>query len=524
MKSKKLIPLFLSPVCLLMLTGCFDIIHINSGSSSAGNNSTTPHTSSENGSQPGISTSQGGNDDKPVIQDSQDYLNFWNPNTEITLSINMTSAAANFMNSYQSDHGDSLYHDYYVPCTVNLTINGKTTIFDEVGIREKGNLSRNQFLDNGHFTTHSLAHFKLNFTETFDGDEYTTVNDLKAFKHTWSNASERDERKHRTLFDMEKIDIKWNRNNDETNSKQAFALKTFRDNCVLAGHDTLGKVKLSVGNDTPIAVTYEIMECIDSVFIKRHFNAAKADGNLYKCSYTSMGPANLSNNHKSGNYIGIEDNKTNYHPIYDLKTNKKKGTHDVLKNFITLVNDKSSASDYKTKLEKAFDIKGFMMYESIAYLLGNFDDMRNNSNNYYLYFESGTDIAHVIPFDFDRCFGTGSEGRQDYMTSFSPESTKMQCTGDWQSMNLYWRTICQNTSHSNIERIEEYRAMYQANIEKVLNNGAISTSTFASYVNSFPQSYRGNPSGAGEGNTTYENYLNKKISAIKSNCPDYNIN
>ena len=153
--------------------------------------------------------------------------------------------------------------------------------------------------------------------------------------------------------------------------------------------------------------------------------------------------------------------------------------------------------------------------------------MRNNANNYYLYFESATNIAHIIPYDFDRCFGMGSEGRQNYMTSFSPESTKMQCNGDWESINLYWRTICISTNsesgHNNVERIEEYRALYQKNIEDLLNNNKVSASTFTSFVNSFPSAYRGNPSGTGNGNTSFSNYLSLKIAAINENCPNYDI-
>ena len=161
------------------------------------------------------------------------------------------------------------------------------------------------------------------------------------------------------------------------------------------------------------------------------------------------------------------------------------------------------------------DINGFMKYEAIAYLCGNFDDMRNNANNYYLYFASETGLAYFIPYDFDRCFGAGAEGRQDYMTDFSPESTKMQCNGDWQSINLYWRTVCKNTSHTSIEQVEAYRALYQKNIEDLLNNKIISNESFSSYVNGFDESYDCNPNGAGNENISFSGYLSKKIKAIK---------
>ena len=525
MKNSKLI--FLTSTCLLALSGC-NFLSVSTISNSENTSNTTSQTTSEQPNSSNTTTSQSTSSETPgeetVIKNSQEYLNFWNPSTKLALDIQMSAQAAEFINQYQSNHDDSTYHDYYVPCKVVLTINGKSTTYDEVGIRQKGNLSRTNMLDNGNFSLNSLAHYKLSFKETFDGDEYSDIDALAPFKKIWTDSAAKKERKNRTLFDMEKIDIKWNRNDDETKSKQAYTLKMFRDNGVMAGHDTLAETSLSVTGKGPVKTTYEILECIDSVFVKRHFGESDADGDLYKCAYTGMGPANFTK-YTIGKEVGVEDNTKNYHPIYDLKTNKKKNTtHQSLLDFIAVVNDKtSSASAFKEKLEKAFDIKSFMMYESIAYLAGNFDDFRNNANNYYLYITNTTKKTYFIPYDFDRCFGAGCEGRKDYMTNFSPESTKMQCSGNWQTINLYWRTVCTSSSQNSIERVEEYRAMYQKNIEDLLNNSTISNDSFTSYVNSFPSEYRGNPNGAGDENTTFSNYLSKKIAAIKSNCPDYNI-
>ena len=121
------------------------------------------------------------------------------------------------------------------------------------------------------------------------------------------------------------------------------------------------------------------------------------------------------------------------------------------------------------------------MYEAIAFLCGNFDDFRNNANNYYVYISSIDNIAYFIPYDFDRGLGAGAMDHQNYMTDFSAESTKMQISGNsaWQTCNLFWRTICQSTDsasgHKNVARVETYRKQYQTNIEKLLNDEIIST-------------------------------------------------
>lgn len=541
MKKENAYKLFLAPMVILLTVGC-SMSNRSKGSSykesSSASSDTSTSTSENSNSSSKTSSSSSSYEDSssepyipgdPVLADSEKYQEFWNPSSKLSINIELSREAAEFINDYQYNHDDSTYHSYYVPCTFTLVMNDEEYVFEEVGIRQKGNMSRDHCLIDGHFHLGSLAHYKLSFKETFDDVEYDEIVPLQQFKKTWDDNADRKNRKKRTLFDMEKIDIKWNRNNDQTRSKQAYALKLFRDNGVLAGHSSLADTFISITGDTPINTTYEVLECIDSVFIKRHFDEPRADGDLYKCTYTNRGAANFSSSYKVGDQIGVEDDTKQYHPVYDLKTNKKKNTtHTGLLNLISVINDKkSSASEYASKIEKVMDMQNFMMMESIAYLLGNFDDMRNNANNYYLYIASTTNIAYIIPYDFDRCLGAGAEGRQDYMTSFSPESTKMQCSGNWQTISLYWRTVCTSTSsssgHANVERVEKYRALYQSNIEYLINNRILSYDTFSAFVNSFPVDYRGNPDEAGYDNTTFADYLQKKIQAIKDNTT-YNIN
>ena len=94
------------------------------------------------------------------------------------------------------------------------------------------------------------------------------------------------------------------------------------------------------------------------------------------------------------------------------------------------------------------------------------------------------------------------------------------CRGGWQTLNIYWRTVCtssdSNSGHANVERVEAYHAMYQKNIEDLLNNGDFSDNTFADYVNAFPLEYRGDPAGAGENNISFADYLSRKINKIKT--------
>ena len=535
---KKIIPLTLSSLFVITLTGCSLLnIHKNDNSQSSNDESSFSsdnQSSSESQSSSNKESSSSINHDEidyhsdPMLVNSLEYEEFWNSSTELHFHIEMSQEAAEFINNYQSNHNDSTYHDYYVPCTFTYSMNNEEYVLEEVGIRQKGNMSRTTILRDDNLSLDSLGHFKLSFKQTFDGDEYDNIPELNQFKKVWDDSSAKKVRKKRTLYGMEKIDIKWNRNHDDTKVKQSYMLKTFRDMGVIAGHSTIADTTLRISGKEGINTTYEVLECIDEVFIQRHFKEEYASGDLYKCAYQNA-PANFSSSYKVGNQIGVEDNTKNYHPAYDLKTNKKKNTtHTNLLNLIKVMNDKTSSADaYKTKISQVMNMESFMMYEAIAYLCGNFDDMRNNANNYYLYFTSVTNYAFIIPYDFDRGLGTGCENRQNYMTNFSAESTKMQCSGNWQTLSIYWRTVCTTTDKSsgyaNVERVEEYREMYQKNIETLLNDRIISGKSFEEYVYSFPSSYRGNPNGSGDGNTTFDNYLTLKIQSIKDNNKNYDI-
>ena len=47
----------------------------------------------------------------------------------------------------------------------------------------------------------------------------------------------------------------------------------------------------------------------------------------------------------------------------------------------------------------------FLKFEAVSYFLGNPDDLRNNYNNYYIYFNKSTGKMIFIPYDLDRCLG-----------------------------------------------------------------------------------------------------------------------
>ncbi len=460
-----------------------------------------------------------------ALSNSQEYLTFWNPSSTLSFSISMSKDVAYKISTLQNN-STSIYADYYFPCSVTFTVNGIENVYEEVGIRMKGNTSRREFVDsNGNFT--DKCHFKLKFNETFDGSEYLEVSELQDYYHEWTDTNARKTRKSRNVFDMQKLNIKWNKNYDATLVKEAYAYKVFRDNGVIAPRMTISPTSISTldGNNVVDTIngTYDIIEEVDDILISRYFSKEKASGDLYKLSWS----ANLSSNDSVGSEIGVENFKTNFHPKYDLKTNKKKSNHEDLLNFIKVVNSSTSdRSTYKTQLEKVLNVKNFLNLEALAYLIGNPDDYRNNMNNTYIYFDSVNHKCHFIPYDFDRCFGIGVDWNPDgeWLKQVSPFSSKQKGNNNSnQSNKLYLKTVIGSLSKDNGTVITEYLTEYANNIKDIIQNNKISVESFTSYVNSFPQSYRGDPNGTDlnktddvKTNISFKDYFEAKVTTTKS--------
>ena len=106
----------------------------------------------------------------PKLAASEEYKNLFTPSNLVRFNITLPLESARFINTYQSNHDDCYYHDFYVPCTLTYTIgNSEEITIEEVGIRAKGNMSRTTFLEDDKMVRSS--HFKLKFDETFDDDE-----------------------------------------------------------------------------------------------------------------------------------------------------------------------------------------------------------------------------------------------------------------------------------------------------------------------------------------------------------------
>lgn len=437
------------------------------------------------------------------------YELFYNPKNKVDIELDFTNEVIYKLAQYSDDEYKK---DMYHPVDVTITINDKEYFFEECGARMKGNTSRNpNFVDEDGFI-HGLVHFKISFNKTFDDPE-----DNDYYIRTWENDELREERKDRRFGGAKKFDIKWNKNYDHSYTKQMYAYSAFREENIFAENNNLVKTTIKTESDSETAI-YLAQECIDKEFLKRRFSKDEAKGNLYKSTYTSMGPADLTSD--SIHSIGVEG--PNYHPTYDLKTNDDPDEidHSLLQNLINTVNNnKNEPSSFKNIVDEIIDVDQILRYQAMCWVMGNPDDSRSNYNNYYIYFNSVTNKATFIPYDFDRCLGILQDW-DVHMESVPYHTTK--ATGrnrEWQRNPLLWRLILKTKSGEtsseglgyakDYPHIEEYRNKY---IDYCIEyaNKYLSVERFEQFTNN---TYYANKdiSIAGGSNMTFEDYATYKL-------------
>lgn len=309
--------------------------------------------------------------------------------------------------------------------------------------------------------------------------------------------------------------MKYNKEEDQTFTRQIYAYNAFNEEGIMASKVTLAKVTINSESDS-MTNLYQIQETIDKDFLKKRLPKEEYKGNLYKATYTDQGPASLNKN--TIDKIGVEG--PNYHPSYDLKTNDKEDEidHSLLRNVInTLNDDTSSASSFKDTLDSLIDVDSILKYQALCWVIGNPDDSRNNSNNFYIYFNSKTNKMSFIPYDFDRCFGILKDW-EIHMENIPLDYNK-QYLGNgnepYQPNPLLWRLFLSendnNVDYSNkYPVIEEYQNKYISYCKeyaaKFLDNNK-----FMEFSKQFKYSEENNSSNV---NLTFNEYAVAKLKTL----------
>lgn len=322
----------------------------------------------------------------------------------IEIDIDITDEElSNLQKDYEKYANQGSKSPIYREAAMNITIctskDEYTYHIPNIGVRMKGNTSRNSFYseETGQY---NFIHLRVKF---MDGDFAT----------------------------LENLELKWNRNDDNTYVRELYAYDMYREFGILAPHVNLASTDFGGVHQG----VFNIYEPVDKNFIEKNVAEEDQDGDLYKCGWTWTG-ANLT----TSCTIGIEDEETGEFYNYDLKNNKKTSNHELMKNLIAVLNKRNVT---KEEIAEVVDIDNFLTFAAVSYFVGNPDDVRNNYNNYYIYFLKSSQKAVFIPYDCDRVFGVTKTWNPtgDGMTSVSPFSTMAEGARSEQKNPLYRLTV-----------------------------------------------------------------------------------
>lgn len=160
-------------------------------------------------------------------------------------------------------------------------------------------------------------------------------------------------------------------------------------------------------------------ETIDDTYLKmRKDKFGNHKGNLWKCNWG----ASLNYNRDKNASIGESDGS--YDPTYEVEeiNSDLSVAKSQLLHFMKQLNDLSGSALHDW-LGETIDINLLLRTYAVNVAVGMWDDYWNNTNNFYIYFNS-TDPTnykfYLIPYDYDNTLGTShncgvqsDSGRQD---------------------------------------------------------------------------------------------------------------
>lgn len=249
-----------------------------------------------------------------------------------------------------------------------------------------------------------------------------------------------------TVHGVRQVYLKWHKD-DPAYCREIYCYDLFRRSGVwTAVNNVYARLWIRVEGDpseTYLGV-YEMLEQIDRNFLKARLDRfGNADGNLWKCRWgTGL-------NSTDNKLFGYDDNDSS-HPAYELKTNTHReetrtAAYEQIKDFILKVRGKSGES-FRTWISQVTDVDLLLKTYAVNVAVGMWDDYWNNTNNYYLYFDSSDKYDYhfwFIPYDYDNTLGTCLEcgvqkdaGRQNPLRwggDGNPLITKILSFPDWKA-------------------------------------------------------------------------------------------
>jgi len=218
----------------------------------------------------------------------------------------------------------------------------------------------------------------------------------------------------RNFYGLKKFNLR-SLNRDPSIIREKICLDLLKDINVVSTRSSF--VKLYVNNE--YWGLFLNVEQVDENFLNMHFG--NSNGNLYKCARF----ANLSLR-EDGDYkftFGPPD----YAPhqiarAYKLSTNESEDDYSDLINFIEVINN-TPYYNFTNDLGNSFHVQSFLKAQAVSVMAGDWDGFWFNQNNYYLYYNTGTNRIEFIARDLDLTLGVdwgGGEYATPDIYSFGP--------------------------------------------------------------------------------------------------------
>ena len=527
MKKTRIFLLLLSSV---MISSCTLVQHNSSGGSSNNNETNTEGQVDDNSIQKG--TILAPDYSYQVRKKKEDITidDLFNLHNKVEILINVDKEE---LDKIQEDnnrgHKPEIYH-LAKEVTIKLTNNSQTFTweFENVGIRQKGNLSREPVFDGNKVNTHN--HYKLSFDETFTDTEMYSSD----FIATYGNG----EYGNREFLGLSGLDFKWNRNLDETNVKEIYASYMYKSAGIISQKVGLSSLKMKVGDDEVNFGVCFMFEPSSKSIIKRKFSENekyintpnwniekkgtfgvedKKYGDFYKSTYGSGdkysygGGADLTSKSIQEKRVGVKtDIYGNNYPVYERKTNKESTYGDTLIKGMVQTLNSGSYDNIDTKV----DLEYFAIEEAVSYYLGNPDSVRYNYNNYMMYFRRTDGKMMLLPIDNDRTFGIGHTWDKGTTFGANVNTTplsKKDVSGNTNRNPLFTKALL--TSSDNA-----CKTLFMQYINLIAESDWVKNDTFVRYFNIAKETYGElttfNLSG-GQDNMSFESYIAIKLESVK---------
>ena len=277
----------------------------------------------------------------------------------------------------------------YIHCDVDFSSKGEEHTFADAGLRLRGNTSRRRPEGNG-------------------GEEHRTDNTDWHHCHFMLNLRKYQKDDAHELHNVRKLHLKWHKD-DRAYCRELYCYDLFRRFGIwTAAYSSYCRLWIHIEGDAKPAYygVYEMIEAIDDKYVKKRkelFGDHKH--NLWKCRWG----ATLNYNDIYGTSIYFDDDSgANY--TYELKSNTEnfEAAKAQLIEFTRNLTERKG-QDFHDWIASVCDVELLLRTYAVNVVVGMWDDYWNNTNNFYIYFNSSDKDNYkffFIPFDYDNTLGT----------------------------------------------------------------------------------------------------------------------